>query len=1130
MLGDIFHSNNVDWPTDLVGQVFITQVLLIGNPEPKLVADSIESGIETRHLEPIRLQGIATGVTLFRSRGEWKLVISSIGENYEDIVDDGRQDYLENDDLLIRMVERYENMWLDAIHIGSSARFAIGDSVQILAEKVIGKIERIQIVQGQALYSILTNRGITQVRESDLLALSSVPGDPRTWINQPLASAENIALTLTAAKLRDPLTDVIYSFQTSRTLFRPYQFKPVLKMLMGQNQRLLIADEVGLGKTIEAGLIWSELEFRTSVESVLIVCPANLKRKWKNEMYNRFDKKIEDLTNDKLNEWLNALEKGRIEPIKAIATMEGLRTSPHLARLDKLSPRFDLVIVDEAHYFRNEFTRTHSLGRLLSDLADAMILLSATPLNLGNNDLFNLLNLLDETQFFDSAIFDKQLDPNRFLNEIARRIVERDVSSELLIEILQKIHKTDMASTIVSRSDYRALESILERGELTVADINQAKRHIAELNTLATIFTRTRKAETPEKRAVREPINVNVDWTPEEYATYSGIKNYFMQRALQLGQVPGFATQNLLRQAASCLPAMFRLMKEKYDFNQEEFSVEPADDTPEEKITEETSRMIEDLLLHFGRVPELKVDSKYERFEEEINKARSSRFGRQIIIFSFFRRTIDYLNLRLSASGFNVRVMHGGIPIEQRNLLMQQFRNGEFEILVCSEVGSEGLDFEFCDTLVNYDLPWNPMRVEQRIGRIDRFGQQAKRILIYNMRIPGTIEDDIFMRLYLRIGLFESSIGELEPILREDLREVTARILSPELSEEERQDEINRYAIAVESKKSQLDDLVNHQNLIGGVDSFLIEGFDEHTPGRGRFLGKNELLNVVHSYFDKKNGQIEKKDSDVWELIGSEQISSDLRKLVTNTKKFGDSTLSPAMLSRDLDGRKPGLVVTFDAELAARKGYELVSIKHPILECVMSDLEESELLLSRFGAIGIEGLDSGKNFLVGVHLARFNGERKKLEMWTTAVDIHTGQQDFKVGPLMLQALATNAINEAAFLQLDTYSLKSYSERIENLVAFRQLEESADFELDNKAIVSERNIAAKLSLTMKLESAHKTLEKVEAGNRDIRVVTMNKSRVERLEKQLKELDLKLEESRASLTVDAIAYVLVSGKKS
>ena len=125
-------------------------------------------------------------------------------------------------------------------------------------------------------------------------------------------------------------------------------------------------------------------------------------------------------------------------------------------------------------------------------------------------------------------------------------------------------------------------------------------------------------------------------------------------------------------------------------------------------------------------------------------------------------------------------------------------------MLLLSQVGAEGLDFEFCNVMVNYDLPWNPMQVEQRIGRLDRFGQQHEKIFILNMHVPGTIESDIFERLYSRIGVFERSIGELEPILRDDLKDITRTLLDPTLTQAERDRESERVAVALAERAEQV--------------------------------------------------------------------------------------------------------------------------------------------------------------------------------------------------------------------------------------------------------------------------------------------------------------------------------------
>ena len=126
---------------------------------------------------------------------------------------------------------------------------------------------------------------------------------------------------------------------------------------------------------------------------------------------------------------------------------------------------------------------------------------------------------------------------------------------------------------------------------------------------------------------------------------------------------------------------------------------------------------------------------------------------------------MSYLEKKLSEKGFKIGKIDGDIEPEERYDIINQFKEGKFDILLSSEVGSEGLDMQFCNVIFNYDLPWNPMRVEQRIGRIDRIGQKAEKLFVFNLVVKGTIEDRIYSRLYDRLGIFESSIGELEPIL-----------------------------------------------------------------------------------------------------------------------------------------------------------------------------------------------------------------------------------------------------------------------------------------------------------------------------------------------------------------------------
>ncbi len=1123
--GDLLFNPSERLLEDTGLSIPFVKVLFVGDPEPQTTKWAVDAGFDTRHYMPNRMSRMPKGTTIFQDHnGEWVAVICSDGRTDIAAIGEGRQDFLPDDHPLIGLTLEFSAYWERGSVVGGSANYKVGDTVQIPPDNTVGKIEKVQIFNGEPRYSVLTGRGILNVFEGELELLEMMPGDTSTWINTRPADAYTIATTITATKLRDPLTDVIYSFQTSRTLFRPYQFRPVLKMLTSANQRLLIADEVGLGKTIEAGLIWSELEFRAPLDSVLVVCPSALKRKWQAEMKNRFDRELKDLTSSVLADWIEGLEKGNPDKLCAVASLEGLRTSKHLETLVDLSPRFDLVIVDEAHYLRNAGNRSNELGGHLADWADAMIFLSATPLNLGTADLFNLLTLLDEVQFFDKSTFDEQIKPNTYLNEVARRLAQPQVKPRELIPILEQVRTTTMADSITSKSDYGRLLEILNQETLPLKSVSDAKRHLSHLNSLASVFTRTRKAETPEKRAIREPSSIYVEWTSEERELYDSIHSFLIGRALQQGKIPGFQLQNPLRQAASCLPAVIELLKEdKYGLRDE--SDDELEYTSEDDVDEEVPS-IHDLVNKLGKLPKLRIDSKYRDFEAGLRKARANGQS-QALVFSFFTRTILYLERRLKEDGYKVKIMYGKTPDDERQKMMKQFRNGEFDILVSSEVGSEGLDFEFCNILVNYDLPWNPMRVEQRIGRLDRFGQQAEKIFILNIRIPETIEDRIFMRLFERIGVFENSIGELEPILRDEIQRITSVLLNPKMTEDERKAEIHRIGIATEKKKLDLDDLAAHKNLVAGIDSFLIEGFDEHTPGRGRFLGKDELARVVSRYVAKTGGSIRQVDRDHWIIIGSTEMSKSLREQIRSSSS--GSKMGIANMARELDGREPGLIVTFDPETAAKEGIELLSVRNPLLKCVRDDLVSNENLWSRFGAITVpasthDSLQPGGKYLVGVHLARAQGVWPSLELWTTAIDIASKQEVEGPGDALLQSLAANTFTNGSN-QFSVPELRTANDVIERKVAERQQVERSRLAQDNAAILKERSLAKEISLRNKISIAQSRLDTSVKEKRQTKVINMNRSRLNTLKRQLETIHEQAVDIKSSLTVEAVAYFYI-----
>lgn len=299
-------------------------------------------------------------------------------------------------------------------------------------------------------------------------------------------------------KLRKPLSDTLYSYAASKTNFEVYQFKPVVKFVNNPTNRILIADEVGLGKTIEACLIYLELKARVqgNLPRVLVVCPAGLTRKWRDELYSRFGEQFEILEGTLLDQFFRRWELDSSgATLKGICSLERLRSEEVVQKITDLNIQFDLVIVDEAHHMRNPQARSFDLGELLSARSDAMVLLTATPVQLRALDLFYLLNIMDPGEFESPELFEQQLEPNRFINRAIR------AASFNPPDIGQAISELNRMPNFIKGNPYfgEALGLLNGlSGKSTVvfrSDLVIAIRNLHKLNTLSHAFNRSRRSE-----------------------------------------------------------------------------------------------------------------------------------------------------------------------------------------------------------------------------------------------------------------------------------------------------------------------------------------------------------------------------------------------------------------------------------------------------------------------------------------------------------------------------------------------------------------------------------------------------------------------------------------------------------
>lgn len=731
---------------------------------------------------------------------------------------------------------------------------------------------------------------------------------------------------LLLAKVRGQLTDSLYAYQASRTQFVPYQFRPALKFLRNPDQRILIADEVGLGKTIEAAIIYLELKARLNINRVLVLCPSRLKAKWQDELRNRFEEEFVELDAPKLRTFLDDTRRmGSRIPFKAIASFEMMRSAAFIEAWTEHYIPLDLLIVDEAHYMRNQDTRTYQLGTALTDSADAVVFLTATPLHLGNRDLYNLLHLLAPGEYNDPSLFEAQVAPNSAIIRASQYVAANNPRQAE--QTLRQVEQTVLRDRFLKNPYYHDVLDRLREGVGTDRERILLQRELLELNTLSNLFTRTRKREVTNA-AVRAAYTIRVELTPVERRFYEAVLEDVRQELTGRRGAQSFATIMKERQAASCLAAMREAVEETERrrsptyLQVERSAFELLDDTEQQLHTPSH--------VHMLARQSSGVDSKFALFEQTLRDALTATPDSKVLVFSFFRRTLAYLQRCLRSQGYVVDVLNGDVPVPDRKQIIERFRaDPSIRVLLSSEVGAEGLDFQFCDILVNYDLPWNPMQVEQRIGRLDRFGQQAEKIRIYNFYIAETIETRIFQRLYDRIGIFERSIGDLEAILGEEIKQLSEAVLRPSLTPQEQEQLAEDAARRILRHQIEADELEHQKDQLLGQEAIFNQQIHE-TVTSGRVIAADEVRALISTFLAESFPRAQfmpDGDEACWSLRLTPDLTALLEQLLLRENR--EQTLylrfTEAMRGNGV------VVLTFESDLARKRPLlEFVTMRHPL--------------------------------------------------------------------------------------------------------------------------------------------------------------------------------------------------------
>ena len=933
---------------------------------------------------------------------------------------------------------------------------------------------------------------------------------------------------LTSQYLQSPSLSYLYSLNAARIDYIPYQYRPVLKMISSDRPRILIADGVGVGKTIEAGLILKELQARQEINSVLIICPRPLiaEKKWESEM-KRFEESFTHLDGVGLKNCIRETDLDGVWPSKQNRVIvpytlfddELLNGDEKKGRKGLLTldppPRFDLVIVDEAHYAKNPETCRYKAVRYFCDNAAAVVFLTATPIQLGSFDLFALLNILRPDLVTDEQSFEQLSEPNKHINLAIAHA--RDKKNDWFYKVKNEFSnamKTHWGKNVlVSKLSYADAKKILDQSKCEEDEVRvKLIRCLEDLYTFSNIINRTKRRDIGEF-TVRKAQTVSIDFSEIQRRIYNEIIE--LRKDLLLikhnSKCINFLLGMLKRQTASCLFGLAPFIEDVFNGKVDELEDEGF--SPEDlKDYRQRIGSLKEKLKSIGE-----HDPKFSAYEKIISE-KQVMDKNKVITFSTFRHTLDYLYKKLQQKGYRVGLIHGDIPDEERVLLRNRFKGDKndkntLDVLLFSEVGCEGLDYQFCDCMVNYDMPWNPMKVEQRIGRIDRNGQTSEAITIYNFITPGTVDADIYERCHLRIGIFESAIGMSEAILGDIIVEINNIAENHNLTNEERRKKLQQLIDNKINVSSEEEKMEEKENAFLGIKIPLKKIQKEVEDATSYWLSAQSICDFLERYLKDATGRTGKvittHDKERYFKFSKEAreiLLKDFQKLPK-----GNSPLNRKW-EKWLKGDEGEYVFTMDATYATQKnGIELVNPVHPLVR-------QAALVFPRENSLRVNLKVRDSSIEKGVYpfaLYRWNFQGPKNNM--KLIPISTSEH-LSISLMKLFEAASDAGEIKNDLSVDELSKNLESIHYEKWTQERNM---------NRKIVEEVVWAQKESLRTSHEARLKQVTDRQKKNTDARLAKMYEAQVNNIERdhrsRMDELNQTLE--RADIHSTRIAWGLI-----
>ena len=849
----------------------------------------------------------------------------------------------------------------------------------------IGVLTTSKTIRGRVRWKVQLPDSLQSIPEQNLELVEEKDSIESLITKGHYGKVINLRGAITHSRLTGRLADIIYSMEATNTEFFSYQFKPVLNFLESPCDGILIADEVGLGKTIEAGLIWTELKARVDANRLLVICPAVLREKWAEELLHRFGIRADICDSRELLERLKRNANSPDEDFAIIASMQGLRPPKHWDEDEEIKSNtaelarfinhhsaerelFDCVIIDEAHYMRNPESQTHQLGQLIRPATANIILLSATPIQLRSDDLFHLLNIIDNENFEYKQTFDQVLNANRPIIALACALRGNRCEPEDINSAVEECLQNPLLQNNRQLSNLKANPPTLQQ----LADVNfriGLANRIERINLLGSAITRTRKRDVQGKKVIRVPEAQSITMSAIEHEFYQEVTESVRNYCENYGLFEGFMLTIPQRQLCSSIPAAFRFWQKKTASFDDEIIHETVGSDIEEKLSQTSAApLVQHLASQSKQLSTFEAlkenDSKYKSLINLLVRYWKDNPGQKVVLFSYFRETLQYIKERLSEDGIDAALLMGGMNKEKGEIIAQFRSEKGPNIILASEVLSEGVDLQFSSALINYDLPWNPMKVEQRIGRIDRIGQEKERILIWNFFYEDSLDDRVYSRLFERLKIFEHALGDLEAVLGEKIRRLSYELLSHKLTKTQEIEQIDQTASAIANEKQLQEKLEEEAAGLTAHGDYVLNRVEAAKEMR-RFIDGSHLWVYIRDHL-KQHYQgsklvIKSNTPLSVDIELSLKAKSDLQAYLEKHPSLGRTNLFRAAMGDPVN-------CCFDNKVDfGNKKYEVINQSHSLVRFVASQTcaeEFHSVVASELNSSQLPSVESGRYMIL----------------------------------------------------------------------------------------------------------------------------------------------------------------------